>query len=169
MKGNVKLPDKCRLGGFKIRHEREFYIYMKEEFYFFCLTSHFSLIPYLKKALVSLRNVPSIGLPIFTFEYKRLCKVFIIFTVYMLKVEVIFILNEFNDLFSGPFLKKVADFFKNRFCLSNGAKEIDYILKAMRNLPYVESTLCRYIGESAWPVTLTMSTFVFLPGVIPVL
>ena len=30
----------------------------------------------------------------------------------MLKVEVIFILNEFNDLFSGPFLKKVADFFK---------------------------------------------------------
>ena len=43
-------------------------------------------------------------------KYKHLCKVFIIFTVYML-----------------------------------------------------------YIGESAWPVTLTMSTFVFLPGVIPVL
>ena len=68
MKGNVKLPEKCRLGGFKIRHKREFYIFMKEEFYFFCLTSHFSLIPYLKKALVTLRNVPSTGLPIFTFE-----------------------------------------------------------------------------------------------------
>ena len=68
MKGNVKLPEKCRLGGFKIRHKREFYIFMKEEFYIFCLTSHFSLIPYLKKALVTLRNVLSTGLPIFTFE-----------------------------------------------------------------------------------------------------